>query len=574
MSKAKNKPIIKSYELVQKANPIKEKLLFDLYQVYKIEYKTHVHNYWSLFLKNKTVNNKFSHFGSTKHIQTQLNSGLLQSLLNQSCATLNNYLANISTKFNQIISKSSIKDKDLLHKLRTINSTHSWLNNEIYYYPTRIVVDNYGNEVEVKHKVLIDFNSIRLARLIFNHVIKDRVRFPNLEKPRFIIDDRLYSLEPSKSQSFDYWLNIITLEKGKRISIPILANDYFNEAKGYIGKSIELNFNEYNYSIEKHKHNSLSKKHNKTSKVNKEIKFIFNKKYEFNPETLDISMLNKTVSFDLGLCNLIATSDGELFGQYWLYKLTQFDKKITELFSARQSCISKFNNQNKGKLSIRSKKYDSLIKQVKGFIKTELNRIINRYFEKNTNIKTVIIENLNFSSPELSRRLNRIIQNFGLNIFKNKLEELSKLNGFKVVELNPAYTSQECANCGYVDKSNRLTQSQFKCKCCNKELNADIQGSRVNFKRFESKQNSTYKSLGKSIILRKLKVDFSHKIQSLISNGTISRRNLFNLIKSNNYFKSDLIEIVSTTEAQGLEPMTTCNFDKCLVKYYSGCSKI
>ena len=75
--------------------------------------------------------------------------------------------------------------------------------------------------------------------------------------------------------------------------------------------------------------------------------------------------------------------------------------------------------------------------------------------------------------------------------------------------------------------------------------------------------------MGKSIILRKLKVDFSNKIQSLISNGTVSGRNLFNLIKSNNYFKSDLIEIVRTTEAQGLEPMTACNFDKYLVKYYS-----
>lgn len=91
----------------------------------------------------------------------------------------------------------------------------------------------------------------------------------------------------------------------------------------------------------------------------------------------------------------------------------------------------------------------------------------------------------------MSRRLNRIIQNFGLNIFKNKLEELSKLNGFEIVELNPAYTSQECVNCGYVDKNNRQSQSEFKCKCCNRVLNADVQGGRVNLKRFENKQNST-----------------------------------------------------------------------------------
>lgn len=40
----------------------------------------------------------------------------------------------------------------------------------------------------------------------------------------------------------------------------------------------------------------------------------------------------------------------------------------------------------------------------------------------------------------------------------------------EIVELNPAYTSQECYSCGYVDKSNRQSQSEFKCKCCGKEL--------------------------------------------------------------------------------------------------------
>ena len=73
----------------------------------------------------------------------------------------------------------------------------------------------------------------------------------------------------------------------------------------------------------------------------------------------------------------------------------------------------------------------------------------------------MVIESLNFNKPELSRKLNRIIKNFGLKLFKNKLKELSLIKGFKVEELNPAYTSQECNSCGYVDEKNRKTIYEF-----------------------------------------------------------------------------------------------------------------
>lgn len=567
----KTSTIFKSYSLGHKANPGKVDLLFDLYSVYKSEYKFHMKNYWNLFLNNKISNNKFSHIGSTKHIRTQLNASYIQCLLSQACASLNNYIANINTKFSEIVSKSSIKDKDLLHKLRTINSKHAWLNSEIYYYPNRLIIDDYGNEIESKLKLetLIDKSTLRLARQIFNHIVdKDRVRFPNVNKPRLLIDDRLYSLEESKTNSFDYWLKVTGLQKGKRITIPIRKNDYFNRANGELGKTIELDFINYDYEAIQHKHNSLSKKQNKFNKVDKQVKFIFNKKLDLEKYFKNKEFINtekdKVVSFDLGLCNFIATSDGELYGQYWFEKLTQYDRKIQELSSSRQRLG----------LKTRSKRYDNLINQVRGFIKTETNRILNKYIENNPKVKTVVIERLRFSSPELSRRLNRIIQNFGYKLFKDKLEELSLFYGFSIEELNPAYTSQECVDCGYVDKNNRATQSVFKCKCCSKELNADIQGGRVNLKRFQSKQNSIYKSLSKGTILRKLKLDFSNKIQSLTSNGKVSRRNLYKLLLNNSYFNSDLKEIVRTTEAQGLESMTVLNFDKYLKDFYQTKDKI
>ena len=197
----KTSALFKSYGLLHKANPHKVDLLFNLYKVYTLEYQFHVKKYWYLFTKNKiqplSKSIKFSHLGSTKDITTSLNSSYLQICLAQSCAILNNHLANIKTKFSEIVNKSSIKDKEVLHQLRTINFKHTWLGNHQVYYPivSRFITDDYGNLLEIKEKkeVLIDKDIIRLARIIYNQITeKQRVKFPDLNKPRLLIDDRMH----------------------------------------------------------------------------------------------------------------------------------------------------------------------------------------------------------------------------------------------------------------------------------------------------------------------------------------------------------------------------------------------
>jgi hypothetical protein len=64
--------------------------------------------------------------------------------------------------------------------------------------------------------------------------------------------------------------------------------------------------------------------------------------------------------------------------------------------------------------------------------------------------------------------------------------------GIKQVEVNCAYTSQECPSCGYVDKTNRRSQSKFKCKnsLCEKSGNADVTGAKVILRRSQDIQLS------------------------------------------------------------------------------------
>lgn len=63
---------------------------------------------------------------------------------------------------------------------------------------------------------------------------------------------------------------------------------------------------------------------------------------------------------------------------------------------------------------------------------------------------------------------------------KNKLEWL----GIPVKLTNPAYSSQRCPKCGFIDSVNRLNQEQFVCLSCGFATHADVVGALNHKERF------------------------------------------------------------------------------------------
>jgi putative transposase len=59
-------------------------------------------------------------------------------------------------------------------------------------------------------------------------------------------------------------------------------------------------------------------------------------------------------------------------------------------------------------------------------------------------------------------------------IIQSKLTNLEQRFGVTATEINPAYTSQTCSVCGYVDRRNRASQSRFKCLWCGQTKHADF----------------------------------------------------------------------------------------------------
>ena len=131
-----------------------------------------------------------------------------------------------------------------------------------------------------------------------------------------------------KKTSFDYWLQLSTLEKP--IYLPIKTNDYFENVNGKIKNFVQINFKENKINI--HFMKDVVKK-------------------EYIPKT------NK-IALDLGLNNLFATNNGDLYGRKFSKLLKKYDEIVTELAKNRQ----------KQKLKTASKRYKKLRNKIKNYL--------------------------------------------------------------------------------------------------------------------------------------------------------------------------------------------------------------
>lgn len=99
--------------------------------------------------------------------------------------------------------------------------------------------------------------------------------------------------------------------------------------------------------------------------------------------------------------------------------------------------------------------------------------------------------------------MNRIVSRAGRNAVKRKLQDLQDNKGVTVTKVNPAYTSQECPNCGCTDPRNRKTRDLFRCICCGYTLHADINASR-NIRARRSRRDG-WRFIGRKQILATLR---------------------------------------------------------------------
>lgn len=194
----------------------------------------------------------------------------------------------------------------------------------------------------------------------------------------------------------------------------------------------------------------------------------------------------KVIGCDLGITKLVHLSDG------YQIKNPKFstNKKAKRTLKIRQRRVSRKNkgSKNRKKAAIKVGKFHQKISDKRQAHQWKTASLI-----VSRNVDVIALEDLNISGmmrrckvkndektgrfvkngQSRKKGLNRAISDAGWGDLGLKIEYLAAKQGKIVIKVNPRHSSQECRNCGHIDKSNRDGE-KFICVECGYHEHADI----------------------------------------------------------------------------------------------------
>ena len=212
--------------------------------------------------------------------------------------------------------------------------------------------------------------------------------------------------------------------------------------------------------------------------------------YEFSLRT-DLDKI--VVGLDRGVVVPIATSHSSNYSidKKVLARMAkkEFRAKRYQRKLSRQQLGSKNRNKTKNKIG-KIKQYQTNVRQ--DFChKTSYNLV-------NSSAEVFVLEDLKLKNmmaapkPKQDTKgnyiangsaakagLNKSLANSSLGLVKQFITYKAVKRNKLVLSVNPHYSSQECSECHFIHKDNRLTQSIFKCTSCGHEDNADSNAAKV-----------------------------------------------------------------------------------------------
>lgn len=379
-------------------------------------------------------------------IQTPLSARYVQTCYKQTLETYSSWLTRLEDMVRSFLGNSSIIDEFFLATCYRINKLHLWHHSsvELNWHQTKdgdFLVPSKSHKANVTLHVSPDI--LFFMRKLIKQARKC-IRFPQLNRIKTLkLDEKVAVLEVSKNAShFDYFLKLSTLQKSKPIYLPLKRNPYLDEC---LKKGERLPFVQVSLT-------------DKTCTISAIVGY----------DKAPLRSSTESIGLDFGMVAMFTTSDGERHGLSSFTKLKIWDEELLALTKGLQ--------QQSIKLST-NERYNQLQRRIKSYFKNEICRILNKLAKKNVGI--FVVEKLDFRAAGLSKRMNRLIGRTYRSVVKAKLSRLEEQYGIQIVEVNPAYTSQECSRCHYVSRDNRKTQKDFVCRHCHYSCNADVNAGRV-----------------------------------------------------------------------------------------------
>lgn len=181
--------------------------------------------------------------------------------------------------------------------------------------------------------------------------------------------------------------------------------------------------------------------------------------------------LNSVIGLDLGVKNLVITSEG--FKYNAMRNIDRLNKKLKGLNKWLSRCVKGSNNRQKVINKIR--RVNLKIRNIRKYL---IHNITSKIVKEND---LICIENLKVKEMIINtnKNLKKLLTNASLSEVIRQLKYKSSWYNKRIIELNEYYpSSQICSHCGERNKElSNLSIRKFECSKCHNESDRDINAS-------------------------------------------------------------------------------------------------
>lgn len=181
---------------------------------------------------------------------------------------------------------------------------------------------------------------------------------------------------------------------------------------------------------------------------------------EYAPEPLPPS--SESIGVDVGLNQFAALSDGSFVENPRFFRR---DEKALAKAGRKQSKTARGSKPRRKANKVLSRIHERIRNRRHDFVHQTARRIVNRY-------GLIAVEKLNIKGMVRNHCLAKSISDASWSMFRSVLASKAESADRRYVEVNPAYTSQNCSSCGYRGKK-KLSERWHHCPMCSLSLDRD-----------------------------------------------------------------------------------------------------
>jgi putative transposase len=191
----------------------------------------------------------------------------------------------------------------------------------------------------------------------------------------------------------------------------------------------------------------------------------------------------RSIGLDLGVCNLVATSDGTLlsdgrYGRSAAERLTVAQQSLSRKRRGsrrRQRAVERVAGAHR---KVRNQRKDLAHKLSRGLV-DQYDLIVHEDLQIANMVRRPRPKPAGDGSylpngAAAKGGLNRSIHDAGWGQLLSFIAYKAEDAGREVITVDPRHTSQRCSRCGHVAAANRVTRATFTCRACGYHAHADI----------------------------------------------------------------------------------------------------